>query len=187
MNPHHSTRHQETRIGGSLRSKAGRYEIATGIRFPDHMLGSSPNTAASTSSSTQKRSRCRSAPTWRTRHRARPALPQASAIARGINRAVTSCSRWTNVAVVALRSRRTPRVGLQGPGEGALVATCRPSSSRIFRRLRQSRRAPLHAGLYGRSNITSWSHLQCFARAMKYACSKDARLKDQLPFTKVLL
>ena len=28
---------------------------------------------------------------------------------------------------------------------------------------------------------------KCFARALRYACSKDARLKDQLPSTKGLL
>ena len=49
--------------------------------------------------------------------------------------------------------------------------------------------ANLHAKvLYGRSNHHKLEAVfKCFARAMKYACSKDARLKDQLPSTKGLL
>jgi imidazoleglycerol-phosphate dehydratase len=42
--------------------------------------------------------------------------------------------------------------------------------------------------LYGRSSHHKLEAVfKCFARAMKYACSKDARLKDQLPSTKGLL
>jgi imidazoleglycerol-phosphate dehydratase len=42
--------------------------------------------------------------------------------------------------------------------------------------------------LYGRSNHHKIEAVfKGFARAMKYACSKDARLKDQLPSTKGLL
>ena len=42
--------------------------------------------------------------------------------------------------------------------------------------------------LYGRSNHHKIEAIfKCFARAMKYAVSKDARLKDQLPSTKGLL
>ncbi len=42
--------------------------------------------------------------------------------------------------------------------------------------------------LYGRSNHHKIEAIfKCFARALKYACSKDARLRDQLPSTKDLL
>jgi imidazoleglycerol-phosphate dehydratase len=42
--------------------------------------------------------------------------------------------------------------------------------------------------LYGRSNHHKIEAVfKCFARAMRYACSKDARLKDELPSTKGLL
>jgi len=42
--------------------------------------------------------------------------------------------------------------------------------------------------LYGRSNHHKVEAVfKCFARAMKFACSKDARLKDELPSTKGLL
>ncbi len=49
--------------------------------------------------------------------------------------------------------------------------------------------ANLHARvLYGRSNHHKIEAIfKCFARALKYACSKDRRLKDQLPSTKGLL
>lgn len=49
--------------------------------------------------------------------------------------------------------------------------------------------ANLHAKImYGRSNHHKIEAIfKCFARAMKFACSKDARLKDQLPSTKGLL
>ena len=49
--------------------------------------------------------------------------------------------------------------------------------------------ANLHAKvLYGRSNHHKLEAIfKCFARAMKYACSTDERLKDQLPSTKGLL
>ena len=42
--------------------------------------------------------------------------------------------------------------------------------------------------LYGRSNHHKLEAIfKCWARAMRYACSKDARLKDQLTSTKGLL
>ncbi len=49
--------------------------------------------------------------------------------------------------------------------------------------------ANLHAKvLYGRSNHHKLEAVfKCFARAMRYACSKDDRLKDELPSTKGLL
>ena len=49
--------------------------------------------------------------------------------------------------------------------------------------------ANLHARvMYGRSNHHKIEAIfKCFARALKYACSKDRRLRDQLPSTKGLL
>jgi imidazoleglycerol-phosphate dehydratase len=49
--------------------------------------------------------------------------------------------------------------------------------------------ANLHAKvLYGRSNHHKLEAIfKCWARAMRYACSLDARLKNQLPSTKGLL
>jgi imidazoleglycerol-phosphate dehydratase len=49
--------------------------------------------------------------------------------------------------------------------------------------------ANLHAKvLYGRSNHHKIEAIfKCFARALRYACSKDARLREQLPSTKGLL
>ncbi len=49
--------------------------------------------------------------------------------------------------------------------------------------------ANLHAKvLYGRSSHHKLEAIfKCFARAMKYACSKDKSLRGQLPSTKGLL
>ncbi len=49
--------------------------------------------------------------------------------------------------------------------------------------------ANLHVKVfYGRSNHHKIEAVfKCFARALRYACSKDERLKDQLPSTKGLL
>jgi imidazoleglycerol-phosphate dehydratase len=49
--------------------------------------------------------------------------------------------------------------------------------------------ANIHAKvLYGRSSHHKIEAIfKCFARAMRYACSTDSRLKDQLPSTKGLL
>jgi imidazoleglycerol-phosphate dehydratase len=42
--------------------------------------------------------------------------------------------------------------------------------------------------MYGRSNHHKIEAIfKCFARAMRYACSGDERLKEQLPSTKGLL
>jgi imidazoleglycerol-phosphate dehydratase len=42
--------------------------------------------------------------------------------------------------------------------------------------------------MYGRSSHHKVEAVfKCFARAMRYACSRDARLKGQLPSTKGLL
>jgi imidazoleglycerol-phosphate dehydratase len=42
--------------------------------------------------------------------------------------------------------------------------------------------------MYGRSSHHKIEAIfKCFARAMKYACSTDRRLRDQLPSTKGLL
>jgi len=49
--------------------------------------------------------------------------------------------------------------------------------------------ANLHAKvLYGRSSHHKIEAIfKCFARAMRYACSRDRRLREQLPSTKGLL
>jgi len=42
--------------------------------------------------------------------------------------------------------------------------------------------------MYGRSSHHKVEAIfKCFARAMRYACSTDAQMKDQLPSTKGLL
>jgi len=59
----------------------------------------------------------------------------------------------------------------------------------FFEGFARGARANVHTKvLYGRSNHHKIEAIfKCFARAMRYACSTDARLKDQLPSTKGLL
>jgi imidazoleglycerol-phosphate dehydratase len=75
-----------------------------------------------------------------------------------------------------LRSRRV----------GDLIAELLPD---FFLAFAQHARANLHLKvLMGRSNHHKVEAVfKCFARSMRYACSRDKRLKDQLPSTKGLL
>ncbi len=59
----------------------------------------------------------------------------------------------------------------------------------FFEGLAQHAKANVHLKImHGRSNHHKLEALfKCFARAMRYACSTDERLKDQLPSTKGLL
>ena len=59
----------------------------------------------------------------------------------------------------------------------------------FFEGFARGARANVHiATMYGRSNHHKIEAIfKCFARALRYACSKDARLKEQLPSTKGLL
>ena len=59
----------------------------------------------------------------------------------------------------------------------------------FFEGFARGARANVHARvLYGRSNHHKIEAIfKCFARALKYACSTDRRLRDQLPSTKGLL
>ena len=59
----------------------------------------------------------------------------------------------------------------------------------FFQGFAQHAKANVHLKImHGRSNHHKVEALfKCFARAMRFACSKDARLKEQLPSTKGLL
>jgi imidazoleglycerol-phosphate dehydratase len=59
----------------------------------------------------------------------------------------------------------------------------------FFNGFTQHAAANLHAKvMYGRSNHHKIEAIfKCWARAMRYACSYDERLRDQLPSTKGLL
>ena len=85
---------------------------------------------------------------------------------------------------------RTARAGLSGSVKVRLVGDLQTELVEdFFGGFVNHAGANLHAKvLYGRSNHHKIEAIfKCFARAMRYACSTDVRLKDQLPSTKGLL
>jgi len=185
---------RETRISGSLRIEGrGRYEISTGIRFFDHMLelfakhgGFDLQLRAEGDLDVDQH---------HTVEDVGIVLGQLFAKAlgdrKGINRAgyflLPMDETLALVAVdlggrPALVYRDLVRVRLVGDLQTELVED-------FFGGFVHHAGANLHAKvMYGRSSHHKIEAIfKCFARAMKYACSRDARLKDQLPSTKGLL
>ena len=185
---------KETQIRGALKLEGrGRYEISTGIRFLDHMLelfakhgGFDLTLAARGDLDVDQH---------HTVEDAGIVLGQLFGKAlgdrRGINRAgyfVMPMDETLAVVAVdlggrpALAYRDLVKVRLVGDLQSELVED-------FFGGFVQHAGANLHARvLYGRSNHHKLEAIfKCFARAMKFACSKDQRLKDQLPSTKGLL
>ena len=185
---------KETRIRGSLKIEGrGAYEISTGIRFLDHMLelftkhgGFDLMLIATGDLDVDQH---------HTVEDAGIVLGQLFTKAlrdrRGINRAgYFVLPMDETLAVVALDLGGRPalvykdlvKVRLVGDLQTELVED-------FFGGFVNHAGANLHAKvLYGRSNHHKIEAIfKCFARAMRYACSKDLRLKDQLPSTKGLL
>jgi len=185
---------KETQISGKLTVEGrGRYQISTGIRFLDHMLelftkhgGFDLQLRATGDLDVDQH---------HTVEDAGIVLGQLFARAlgdrKGINRAgYFVMTMDETLAVVALDLGGRPalvykdlvKVRLVGDLQTELVED-------FFGGFANHAGANLHAKvLYGRSNHHKIEAVfKCFARAMKYACSKDARLKDQLPSTKGLL
>ncbi|HTX36763.1 MAG TPA: imidazoleglycerol-phosphate dehydratase HisB, partial [Bryobacteraceae bacterium] len=182
---------KETRIAGSLRIEGrGRYEVSTGIRFLDHMLelfarhgGFDLKLAADGDLDVDQHHTVED-----TGIVLGQLFSQALGDRRGINRAgYFVLPMDETLAVVALDLGGRPalvykdlvRVRLVGDLQTELVED-------FFGGFVNHASANLHAKvLYGRSSHHKIEAIfKCFARAMKYACSKDARLKDQLPSTK---
>ena len=185
---------RETRIQGSLRIEGrGRYEISTGIRFLDHMLelfarhGGFDLTLDATGDLDVDQ--------HHTVEDTGIVLGQLFSRAlggrKGINRAgyfVMPMDETLAVVAVDLAGRPAlvykdlVRVRLVGDLQTELLED-------FFGGFVNHAGANLHAKvLYGRSSHHKIEAIfKCFARAMKYACSRDARLKDQLPSTKGLL
>jgi imidazoleglycerol-phosphate dehydratase len=185
---------KETQIRGTLKLEGrGRYEISTGIRFLDHMLelfakhgGFDLTLAAQGDLDVDQH---------HTVEDAGIVLGQLFSKAlgdrRGINRAgyfVMPMDETLAVVAVdlggrpALVYRDLVKVRLVGDLQSELVED-------FLGGFVQHAGANLHARvLYGRSNHHKLEAIfKCFARAMKFACSKDQRLRDQLPSTKGLL
>jgi imidazoleglycerol-phosphate dehydratase len=185
---------KETQIEGSLRIEGkGRYEISTGIRFLDHMLelftkhgGFDLKIAAKGDLDVDQH---------HTVEDVGIAIGQLFSKAlgdrKGINRAgyfVLPMDETLCVVAVDLGGRPAlvyqdrVRVRLVGDLQTELVED-------FFGGFVHHAGANLHAKiLYGRSNHHKIEAIfKCWARAMRYACSTDARLKDLLPSTKGLL
>jgi len=185
---------KETQIRGSLVIDGqGTYQISTGIRFFDHMLelfakhgGFDLKLKATGDLDVDQH---------HTVEDVGIALGQLFAKAlgdrKGINRAgyfVLPMDETLAVVAVDLGGRPAlvyqdrVRVRLVGDLQTELVED-------FFGGFVNHVGANLHAKvLYGRSNHHKIEAIfKCFARAMRYACSTDARLKDQLPSTKGLL
>ena len=185
---------KETQIRGSLRIDGrGRYEVSTGIHFLDHMLelftrhgGFDLKLKATGDLEVDEH---------HTVEDVGIVLGQLFANAlgdrKGINRAgyfVMPMDETLAVVAVDLGGRPAlvykdlVRVRYVGDLQTELVED-------FFGGFVTHAGANLHAKvLYGRSNHHKLEAVfKCFARAMSYACSRDARLKGQLPSTKGLL
>ncbi len=185
---------KETKIAGALKIEGrGRYEVSTGIRFFDHMLelftkhgGFDLKLNANGDLDVDQH---------HTVEDVGIVLGQLFSKAlgdrKGINRAgyfVLPMDETLAVVAVdlggrpALVYRDLVKVRLVGDLQTELVHD-------FFDGLSHHLGANIHVKvLYGRSNHHKVEAVfKCFARAMKYACSKDQRLKDQLPSTKGLL
>jgi imidazoleglycerol-phosphate dehydratase len=185
---------KETRIKGSLKLEGrGRYEVSTGIRFFDHMLelfarhgGFDLKLKAMGDLDVDQH---------HTVEDVGIVLGQLVCKAlgdrKGINRAgYFVMTMDETLAVVALDLGGRPalvyddkvKVRLVGDLQSELVED-------FFGGFVNHAGANLHVKvLHGRSNHHKIEAVfKCFARALRYACSKDTRLREQLPSTKGLL
>jgi imidazoleglycerol-phosphate dehydratase len=185
---------KETRISGELcLDGTGQYNIASGIRFLDHMLelfakhGAFDLTLAAQGDLDVDQ------------HHTVEDLgivlgdlfSQALGDRRGINRAGYFVQTMDeSLAVVAVDLGGRPALVYDQQVNVVHVGDLQAELLEdFFTGFTHHAGANLHAKvLYGRSNHHKIEAIfKCFARAMRYACSTDERLKDQLPSTKGLL
>lgn len=185
---------KETQITGKLRLEGkGRYNISTGIRFFDHMLelftkhgGFDLDLKATGDLDVDQH------------HTVEDVgivlgqlFSKALADRKGINRAgYFVLPMDETLAVVAIDLGGRPALVYQDAVRvryvGDLQVELLPD---FFDGFVVHAGANLHAKImHGRSSHHKIEAIfKCFARAMRYGCSKDLRLKDQLPSTKGLL
>jgi imidazoleglycerol-phosphate dehydratase len=185
---------KETQIRGRLKIEGrGTYEIATGVRFLDHMLelfakhgGFDLALKAAGDLDVDQHHTVED-----TGIVLGELFSRALGDRRGINRAgyfVMPMDETLAVAAVDLGGRPylvySDQVKARSVGDlqAELVED-------FFQGFATHAAANVHVKvLYGRSSHHKIEAVfKCFARAMKFACSRDARLKDQLPSTKGLL
>jgi imidazoleglycerol-phosphate dehydratase len=185
---------KETRITASLKIEGlGRYNISTGIRFFDHML--ELFTKHGGFDVTLKCDGDLDVDQHHTVEDVGIVLGELFAKAlgdrKGINRAGYFVQTMDEtLAVVALDLGGRPALVYKDRVKVRVVGDLQTELVQdFFDGFVNKAGANVHVKvLYGRSNHHKIEAIfKCFARAMKYACSKDARLKDQLPSTKGLL
>jgi imidazoleglycerol-phosphate dehydratase len=185
---------KETQIRGSLTIEGkGRYEISTGIRFFDHMLelfakhgGFDLKIEAAGDLDVDQH---------HTVEDVGISLGQLFAQALGDRKGINRAGYFVmpmdeTLAVVAIDLSGRPALVYDAPTRFRLVGDLQTELLHdFFDGFAVHCGANLHAKvLYGRSNHHKIEGIfKCFARALRYACSTDARLKDQLPSTKGLL
>ena len=185
---------RETRISGALKIEGhGKYEISTGIRFFDHMLE-----LFARHGGFDLKLRAEGDLDVDQHHTVEDVgivlgqlFSKALGDRKGINRAGYFVMPMDEtLAVVALDLGGRPALVYRDLVKARLVGDLQTELVEdFFGGFVNHAGANLHARvLYGRSSHHKIEAIfKCFARAMKYACSKDARLKDQLPSTKGLL
>ena len=185
---------KETRICGTLKIEGrGQYTIATGIRFFDHMLELFAKHGGF--DLTLKADGDLDVDQHHTVEDVGIVLGQLVAKAlgdkKGINRAGYFVQPMDEtLAVVALDLGGRPALVYQDLVKVRLVGDLQTELVEdFFGGFTNHAGANVHVKvLYGRSNHHKIEAVfKCFARALKYACSKDRRLRDLLPSTKGLL
>ena len=185
---------KETQISGSLRIEGtGTYDISTGVRFLDHMLElfSKHGAFDVTIQALGDLDVDQHHTVEDTGIVLGDLFAQALGDRRGINRAgyfVQTMDETLALVAVDLGGRpalvydQQVNVVHVGDLQAELLED-------FFGGFVNHLGANLHAKImYGRSNHHKVEAIfKCFARAMRYACSTDERLKDQLPSTKGLL
>ena len=185
---------KETQIAGALNIDGrGRYDVSTGIRFFDHMLelfakhgGFDLELKANGDLDVDQH---------HTVEDVGIVLGQLVSKALGDRKGINRAGYFVlpmdeTLAVVALDLGGRPALVYKDRVKVRLVGDLQTELLEdFFGGWVNHAGANLHAKvLYGRSNHHKIEAIfKCFARALKYACSKDARLKDQLPSTKGLL
>lgn len=185
---------KETEIRGALRLEGtGEYDVETGVRFLDHMLELFSKHGAFDLTLHAKGDL-----DVDQHHTVEDAgivlgdlFSRALGDRRGINRAGYFVQTMDeSLAVVAVDLGGRPALVYDHAVNVVLVGDLQTELLEdFFGGFVTHAAANLHAKvLYGRSNHHKIEAIfKCFARAMRYACSTDERLKDQLPSTKGLL
>ena len=185
---------KETRIKGELRIEgAGTYEISTGIRFLDHMLE-----LFAKHGGFDLKLACKGDLDVDQHHTVEDTgivvgdlFSQALGDRRGINRAGYFVQTMDeSLAVVAVDLGGRPALVYDQQVDVVHVGDLQTELLEdFFGGLANHVGGNVHVKImYGRSNHHKIEAIfKGFARAMRYACSTDERLKDQLPSTKGLL